>query len=93
MRTTVSLLAFGFVALLTIPAQAHKPSDSYLTLTVGGPPVAVRWDIALRDLDNVLALDRDADGAITWGELRARESDARFALTAKSAGSAPSTCL
>lgn len=75
MRTTVSLLAFGFVALLTIPAQAHKPSDSYLTLTVGGPPVAVRWDIALRDLDNVLALDRDADGAITWGELRARESD------------------
>ena len=55
-------------------AQAHKPSDSYLTMSVqtGGSDVAVRWDIALRDLDYVLQLDRDNDGALTWGEVRAR---------------------
>jgi HupE / UreJ protein len=58
-------------------AQAHKPSDSYLTMSVqpGGADVAVRWDIALRDLDYVLQLDRDNNGALTWGEVRSRGDD------------------
>ena len=72
-------------------AQAHKPSDSYLTMSVqtGGADVAVRWDIALRDLDYVLQLDRDNDGALTWGEVRARGDDitkyatANLALSSK----------
>ncbi len=72
-------------------AQAHKPSDSYLTMSVpsGGSDVAVRWDIALRDLDYVLQLDRDNDGALTWGEVRARGDDitkyatANLALSSK----------
>jgi hypothetical protein len=74
-QLALGLLAFAFVALGARPAQAHKPSDSYLTLTVAGARIGVRWDIALRDLDNVMALDRDANGAITWGELRARRDD------------------
>ena len=54
-----------------------------------GSDVAVRWDIALRDLDYVLQLDRDNDGALTWGEVRARGDDitkyatANLALTSK----------
>ena len=32
--------------------------------------VSARIDISLRDLDEVLTLDADGDGAITWGELR-----------------------
>lgn len=58
-------------------ALAHKPSDSYLTMSVpkDGADVAVRWDIALRDLDYVLQLDRDNDGALTWGEVRSRGDD------------------
>jgi hypothetical protein len=58
-------------------AQAHKPSDSYLTMSAqaGGADVAVHWDIALRDLDYVLQLDRDNDGALTWGEVRSRGDD------------------
>ena len=58
-------------------ALAHKPSDSYLTMSVpkNGADVTVRWDIALRDLDYVLQLDRDNDGALTWGEVRARGDD------------------
>lgn len=74
-RWGLSLLAFALAVLVAGPAYAHKPSDSYLTLSVTGPRVEVRWDIALRDLDNVLALDSDANGAITWGELRARAQD------------------
>jgi hypothetical protein len=59
----------------TLPAQAHKPSDSYLALTVEGAVVAGQWDIALRDLDFALGLDADGDGQITWGELRARHAE------------------
>ena len=62
-------------------ALAHKPSDSYLTMSVPkdgsdqSSNVSVRWDIALRDLDYVLQLDRDNDGALTWGEVRSRGDD------------------
>ena len=61
--------------LLSMTAQAHKPSDSYLTLTVDGSQVAGQWDIALRDLDFAIGLDTDADGAITWGEVQARQKE------------------
>ena len=77
------LLAAG---LLCAPlAQAHKPSDSYLSLTLAPPGPAAstmasvalsgRWDIALRDLDFAIGLDADGDGQITWGEVRARHAD------------------
>ena len=69
------LLALGL--LLAGVAHAHKPSDSYLTLkaAAGSSEVAARWDIALRDLDYVLQLDRDNNGELTWGEVRQREAD------------------
>lgn len=54
-------------------AQAHKPSDTYLTLTVLAGQVTGQWDIALRDLDRALSLDADGDGALTWAELSRRE--------------------
>ena len=62
-------------------ALAHKPSDSYLTLSASaadsnaGQTITARWDIALRDLDYVLQLDRDGNGELTWGETRQREAD------------------
>lgn len=73
------LLALLVVAL-PAAAAAHKPSDSYLTLRLDGEAEG-RWDIALRDLEHALGLDADHDGAITWGELRARhEAIAAYAL-------------
>jgi hypothetical protein len=65
-------------------ALAHKPSDSYLTMRGSSETseVNVRWDIALRDLDYVLELDRDGNGALTWGEVRQRAGDiTRYATT------------
>lgn len=56
-------------------AFAHKPSDSYLTLTANGALVTVRWDVALRDLDPELGLDVNDDGALSWGEVRTRAQD------------------
>ncbi|AEG93222.1 HupE/UreJ family protein [Ramlibacter tataouinensis] len=58
-------------------ALAHKPSDSYLSVQAGEDrsTLTIRWDIALRDLDYVLQLDRDGNGELTWGEVRSREAD------------------
>jgi hypothetical protein len=76
------------VLLASAAAQAHSASDAYLTLTLqtpesrgGGETLHGQWDIALRDLDFVLALDDDGDGKIRWGELRRhQEAITRYAL-------------
>ena len=86
------LFVFVFLAIFaSTNAFAHKPSDSYLTMSMpkDSANVTVRWDIALRDLDYVLQLDRDNDGALTWGEVRSRGDDitkyatANLALSSK----------
>ncbi|GAB3758133.1 HupE/UreJ family protein [Ramlibacter monticola] len=68
---------------LCAPASAHKPSDSYLSLRGEPDGVAVRWDVALRDLDYVLQLDRDGNGELTWGEVRQRSADIEKLAVAK----------
>jgi HupE / UreJ protein len=76
MRTIRSWLVAALGSLIFAPcAFAHKPSDSYLTLTAQGVRVAVRWDVALRDLDPELGLDVNDDGALSWGEVRTRAND------------------
>ncbi len=53
------------------PAWAHKPSDAHLRLAVDGDVITGRIDIAVRDLDGALGVDRDGNGEITWAELTA----------------------
>jgi hypothetical protein len=81
-------LLFLLLALAAASAQAHKPSDSYLTLYADGRTLRGQWDIALRDLEYAVGLDANGDGAITWGELKAKQAEvdayvlARLALRA-----------
>ncbi len=89
------LIAIGLAlaGLVTI-AQAHKPSDSYLSITVNEAEITGQWDIALRDLDFAIGLDADGNGEITWGEVRAKHAEiaayalARLALRGDSAACA-----
>jgi hypothetical protein len=60
----LALLVFGAAA------QAHKASDAYLQIDVGNQALAVRWDIALRDLDVALGLDANDDGQLSWAEVK-----------------------
>ncbi|WP_157272167.1 HupE/UreJ family protein [Azohydromonas aeria] len=67
-------LAAALAALLTVvaaPALAHKNSDAYLQLQATAQGLDLRWDIALRDLDNAVPVDADGDRDLTWGEVRA----------------------
>ena len=84
------LLPFASVG----PAAAHKPSDAYLRLAVdarGG--IEGSLDVALRDLDLVVGLDGNGDGAVTWGELRARHGAiAAYALSRLTLRTAAGPC-
>ena len=64
-------LAWLVCLLVAGPAMAHKGSDAYLQLNLGGAKSTLRVDLALRDLDAVLDIDADANGQLTWGEVRA----------------------
>ncbi len=61
--------------LLSIPAWAHKPSDSYLLLSIHNSRIDGQWDIALRDLSDAIGLDSDGSGDITWGEVRNKHGE------------------
>lgn len=69
---------FLLVVLGAQVALAHKGSDSYWTLRAQGATATGRLDVALKDLD----LDADGDGAITWGEVRAKEPELRDTIAA-----------
>ncbi len=91
------MLLLLFLLLLlccaTPPAHAHKPSDSYLSLTVDGTRIDGQWDIALRDLDFAIGLDGDGDGRLTWDEVRARHpAIAAYALRHLTLASAQGAC-
>jgi hypothetical protein len=90
-----SIRAALLLIAISCNVSAHKPSDSYLMLSArsGQATLAGQWDIALRDLDLALDLDADRDGAITWRELRTRESDLfDYALGRLSLGSGQTAC-
>lgn len=94
MKTVLTLILLA--TLLYAPgAMAHKPSDSYLnlTLTAGSQTIHGHWDIALRDLEYALGLDADGNGRLTWGEVRQRrDAIASYAFARLSLSSAGQAC-
>nr|MBA3614218.1 HupE/UreJ family protein [Nitrospirales bacterium] len=89
----IGLFVFSLNLLDTGSAYAHKPSDSYLRVTVHEHSIEGQWDMALRDLDYAIGLDGNADGEITWGEMRSRHSAiASYALSRLRISNQNSTC-
>jgi HupE / UreJ protein len=76
-------ILFIIVSLVfALPAWAHKPSDSYLSLSVQNDHIEGQWDIALRDLADAIGLDSDGNGELTWGEVRTKHDEIRaYALS------------
>lgn len=71
------LVAGLVLAVLALdPLHAHQASDAYLHASVvGDGTVTLRMDVALRDLDILLELDQNADGRLSWGEVRQHEAE------------------
>jgi hypothetical protein len=69
MKRLVSLLCA--LLLCSAPAWAHKGSDAYLDVRQADAVLELRLSVALKDLDQLLPLDANADGQITWAEIQA----------------------
>lgn len=78
---TLILMMPGLLTLLPGAAAAHRPSDAFLSLQVTEGQIEGQWEIALRDLDAVYALDSNGDGELTWGELRTAQARLAAELT------------
>jgi hypothetical protein len=88
------MLVMALLFACVLPAQAHKASDSYLSLAVQNERIDGQWDIALRDLEMAVGLDANNDAAITWDEVRARhEAIAAYALARLKLSSGSEACL
>ena len=74
MKAGLRGIVLGLAWLASADALAHKPSDSYLKIVGGQGPLQIAWEIAVKDLDFLLGLDADGNGAITWGELKGQRS-------------------
>lgn len=65
----IALLMFGS------PVHGHTQASSYLTLDMTDADAAtLTADLALSDVAQLLPLDADGDGQLTWGELRNQQS-------------------
>jgi hypothetical protein len=55
-------------------AQAHIASNGFLSLEVDRSRVSGALELAIRDGELAVGLDRDGNGKVTWGELRASQA-------------------
>ena len=55
-------------------AQAHIASNGFLSLEVEHARITGALELAIRDGELAVGLDRDRDGKVSWGELRAAQS-------------------
>jgi HupE / UreJ protein len=65
---------FLFLMFWTEAVEAHSQSYGYLSLNEEGAKLTGRLEVAIRDLDRMLALDANGDGTITWGDVRLNEA-------------------
>lgn len=74
MHALQTLLCFCFLTVVSVGAAlAHKGSDAYLDVQqVNGVAPIYRFilSVAIKDLDQALPLDANADGQVTWGEAK-----------------------
>lgn len=71
MTRLLSLIAL-FTAFWTAPLHAHETTRSYVALTREGTTIAATLRVAFRDIEVVVWMDENLDGALTWAEATAR---------------------
>lgn len=68
-------LAIAMASLtLTTAAEGHSVSTAYLRLATSAAQPTLRVDVPLRDLEDLVGMDGDGDGRLTWREVNAASS-------------------
>jgi hypothetical protein len=71
---TVMLVALAWL-FLSVSAQAHEPSKSYLSLTLESERFTGKWDVPLRDLQSIVPFGLDKNGLAPVEQLQTRFHD------------------
>ena len=69
------LLAAGLLVALAAPASAHRPGEGYIFVHRDEAALGGRVEFQVDDLEQIVTLDRDADGVVTNAELDAAYAD------------------
>ena len=70
MKALAALMGL-MIVMLGSSAQAHIASNGFLVAEVSGEDIQGSIELAVRDVELAIGVDRNHDGNITWGELRA----------------------
>lgn len=74
----------GVLLLVCGVAHAHTGSSSFVMLREqGGGNIAADMDFALRDLNQIVPLDANLDGVLTWAEVERAQSAIESSITAR----------
>ena len=77
--STGSFHRIGWLAAVLLaftgPVFAHQGSRSYLSISIDSATITGQWDISLIDLDQVVGVDANHDGDITWVEIKAKQKE------------------
>lgn len=84
MKTLIRLLVGATVFLYATLAVAHTSGSSFITLRTQSGMVSAALDFDLRDLNQLLQLDGNFDGALTWGEIETSSAAIEQAITTRS---------
>ncbi|HEV7985933.1 MAG TPA: HupE/UreJ family protein, partial [Steroidobacteraceae bacterium] len=72
---SIPRLSLALLLLVIAPlAEAHIASNGFLSLAVERGQVSGSLELAIRDGELAVGLDRDRDDKVTWGELRAGQA-------------------
>src|SRR5437867_2062250 len=75
----IRMTGIGWLAALWLGVSAciyaHQGSSSYLSIAIDGVGVTGQWDISLIDLDQVIGVDADRNGDITWSEVKRKQRE------------------
>src|SRR5262245_59369254 len=67
------LITVGVLLCMAHNACAHLQSTAFLTLKSDHAVLIGEWQLSIRDLEDVVGIDNNQDGVITWGELTAQK--------------------
>jgi hypothetical protein len=69
------LCIIGIFLLMPRSAYAHRSSNAFLYVNARADGIDAVLDIAIRDLAAAVAIDKNGDNQITWGEVKGAEQD------------------
>src|SRR5258705_7904275 len=73
LRFSAMLLASLVVLAFPRLSHAHAPSDTFLTYKLSATNLTGRWQVATRDLQHAIGIDKIDSGTVSPQDLRLRE--------------------